>query len=221
MNDGQILSSKIGDNQSNEVEVFETIMPVLEDFNINNSRNSGDVNAQAQGTPSKNHTGQNVPNFNNVNKSPSDTTIYVSTLKLTPTKVIQDSVAMKLMKTPQNSNGNDVRNPLMREEDGSVAGTRASGVNKGQINQGNDLMKRISDFVEQVRIETDTLNRDNPQPGTSGLQGTGCQSGNGAASVSDQMQEAEQYATNMVLQAEKFHAATELPKGIDQINSSE
>ena len=72
-----------------------------------------------------------------------------------------------------------------------------------------------------MRIETDTLNRDNPQPGTSGLQGTGHQSGNGAASVSDQMQEAEHYATNMVLQAEKFHAATELPKGIDQINSSE
>ena len=79
----------------------------------------------------------------NVIKSPSDTMIYAPALKLTPTKVIQDSVAMKLMKTPQNSNGNDARNPLMREEDGSVAGTCASGVNKGQINQGNDLMKEF------------------------------------------------------------------------------
>ena len=125
---------------------------------------------------------------NQMLKSPSDTTIYAPALKLTPDK--------------------DYRNIAL---DKNV-------VNCGPIqstNQGynHNIDKQISDFIENIQIqESPGQGRDcqvpaeekneetQPCPGTS-------------KTTAEKLQDAENFADQMILQGERNRAALELPKG--------
>ena len=137
-------------------------------------------------------------------KSPSDTTIYAPALKLTLTKEYNHI-----------AQNNQQRN-LGREVN----------VISGSNKEDSELMKQISQFLEQAQIENEMSKTLRPVVRSEIQQVRGRQptqwdestvrlgtSRNGYNSTHAQLEQADQVTQGMVRNAEWFRAATELPRG--------
>ena len=140
-----------------------------------------------------------------INKSPSDTTIYAPALNLIPRHLHTDISQMPVLEGSQQSKDNTE----MLQNTQPVPSSAKQPEQTQSNSVDNNLIQQIANFVEQVHLENEgqrdnrvvqgnQMNngaRDTVQPGTSG--------GKGLAAMLD---EADQYARNMVLQAERFRA---------------
>ena len=146
---------------------------------------------KSDGEQSKSNPRNNSANRQGINmKSPSDTTIYAPALKLTPIKSVgidHQGLLVNNMEGLQNTKQTDPK------------------THESQSRQEQDIMNRISNFVEQVRFEVRGNNKvhDNPEPSTS----------RGGGSNANNLEQTDRVANNFVIEAEKFRAATELPRG--------
>ena len=76
--------------------------------------------------------------------------------------------------------------------------------------------QRVSDFIEQVRVEVDANKDDSPQPGTStGITRRRVVDHNRATEVSqaERLRNAERQAQELVLESKRFQTAAEKPRG--------
>ena len=132
-------------------------------------------------------------------KSPSDTMVYAPALKLTPQ--MNPSLPMKEVVNQ------GLRKDNMNHECGNQSG-------RNQVNAGNvfdgQIINKITAILDQVRVENEqkgTEDRRDIQihPSTS----------TGRPRV-NQLEQADEVAQEYVVQAERFKAATELPRGMHE-----
>ena len=165
------------------------------------------------------------------NKSPSDTTIYAPALNLIPRRPHDDIIQMPILGDNSQHFGDSIagdtanlRIPQKLQQIQQIPNSikQVEQTQGKQVN--NELIQQIANFVEQVRLENENnrvsvessiqanlqANQTNDrgvQPGTSGDKGPAAM-----------LEEVDQYARNMVLQAERFRAKVKLPQGMVNLN---
>ena len=140
--------------------------------------------------------------FKEAIKSPSDTTIYVQALKRTP---VQPNTT---------SPGQNIPICQAVEKDGSVnvVNSNQRGISSSRACEDPEIMRKISDFVDQLRINHEMSSQTQSPEQNQHLKSTVNAPG---------FDEAQRRTDRAIIEAEKFKASVEAPAGTNfQINES-